>query len=563
MQDKAAAAAAAIDNALEQADALGRNGQLPEMEQACRQLIGAFPESAYAWNRVGRMMARHGNLPVALACMEQAIHIAPQEPAFHADLGTLMRRAGQPDRAVECFSRAVALAPDDPAARLDMGDALLDAGRGSDAAAHFEHLTALHPGNAKAWHGLGRARFALRQMEAAASALAHSLALDPNDVAARVLLARARLTLNDFKGALAAGHEALGVEPDSVDAITVIVEALLLDERHAEAEQYLRAKLQAMPDSAALQYVLSRFLLEQGDYRSGFALYEARLKAPSMQRFIGEMALPMPMWTGEDLKGRRLLVITEQGYGDHIQFYRFVARLTARGAEVVLATSPPLQDLMRRQPECMNVLTQIEDAQSSGCDYYTFIGSLPHRLGITTDAITPSGSYLRASPAKQEAWRHRLSQFPPGRRIGLVWAGRPDHRNDTRRSIPFRELAPLSEVSGVTWIGIQAGGQAVDTGKPGLQVERFGEDLLASFDDSAALIAELDLLISVDTAPAHLAGALGCPVWLLLPKVADWRWSLAEEASPWYPGMRLFRQQTRDDWNGVLRDVASALQRAG
>ena len=159
------------------------------------------------------------------------------------------------------------------------------------------------------------------------------------------------------------------------------------------------------------------------------------------------------------------------------------------------------------------------------------------------------------------AWRERLSRFASNRRIGLVWAGRPEHHDDRHRSVPFAKLAPLAEVEGVTWISVQTGPRGEDAAAHAnvLHVERFAEEL-GSFDDTAALIAELDLLISVDTAPAHLAGALGFPVWTLLPQVADWRWSLGDEATPWYPGMRLFRQQVRGDWDSVVCRVAAALR---
>jgi tetratricopeptide (TPR) repeat protein len=550
---------AVIARALELADAHAANGRIAEMEQVCRQLLAEFPDCADAWNRLGIIMAERGNGLQALACMERAMGIAPLEPSYHANLGEIMRRAGLHQQALTHCMRALELGPNHLAAHLNLGYALLDSGRAADALGHFELVTVQERGNAKAWYGLGSTLAASGQPDAAAEALARVVALAPSDAEAWMALARVHLALDDFAGAMNDAQRAVALRPDLVNAITTLADVLLQDGQITDAEYVLRDALQSAAGSAPMRYRLALCCLERGDYREGFSLFEARFD-PGMANCVERAILPMPMWTGEDLSGGRLLVLTEQGYGDHLQFCRFIGRLAANGIEVVLGASPPMRDLMLTLQGCSRVQTLLDEARSSGCDYWTFVGSLPHRLGVEADAVESAGPYLFANPGKRAAWRERLAQFSPNRRIGLVWAGRPTHHDDRRRSIPFAKLAALAAAKDVTWISVQTGPQAADAVEQAnvLHVERFAEEF-ASFDDTAALIAELDLLISVDTAPAHLAGALGCPVWTLLPKVADWRWSLGDEATPWYPGMRLFRQQSRGDWDGVIQKVVAEL----
>jgi hypothetical protein len=270
----------------------------------------------------------------------------------------------------------------------------------------------------------------------------------------------------------------------------------------------------------------------------------------------------MPQWQGEELLGKRLLVLTEQGYGDHIQFVRFVPLLARRGVDIVVGASPEMQTLTATLEGVSHVISQVEDAWNCGCDYWTFVGTLPLRLGVGAGRVPAAVPYLRTDPARAQAWRERLSPYPGALKVGLVWAGRPTHGNDWRRSIPVACLAPLAGVPGAVFVTLQTGERANDAGTlpAGMAVIACGDEL-KDFADTAALLGELDLLISADTAPAHLAGALARPVWNLLPFQPDWRWRLDTDVSRWYPTMRLFRQQHAGDWDGVVERVAAELTR--
>lgn len=547
--------------ALAQADACGRTGRLTEMEYLCRQIVAEAPGCAPAWNRLGVLLGSRGEALQAVAALEQAIALAPQESSFRANLGELLRRGGLARQAIVHGTRAIELNPDDLGARLNLGLALLDSREPQQALVHFERVLARDARLAGAWLGTGLAQVELQRPELAGVALKRCLELGPGDILARMALARLRLALDDIAGALDDARQVAAQAPGNVPAVAVLADVLMQAARPAEAEAALRAGLAHNPAAPALQYRLALVRLALGDYREGFALYEWRLYVDSSNS-IGRPILPMPAWNGEDLRGKRLLVLTEQGFGDHLQFCRFVPRLAALGVRIELGVSPELRDLMGTLAGVSAVQTMKSEARESGCDYWTFIGSLPMRLGIDAGSLDTSGPYLSADPARRAAWRERLAALPPGRRVGLIWAGRPTHENDARRSLPLAALTALAGVPDVCWVSLQAGPRADEAARADapLRIHPPGAPL-ADFADTAALMAELDLVIAVDTSSAHLAGALGRPVWLLLPWAADWRWWLAQESTPWYASMRLFRQPARGDWDAALRSVARALAR--
>ena len=227
-----------------------------------------------------------------------------------------------------------------------------------------------------------------------------------------------------------------------------------------------------------------------------------------------------------------------------------------------MGASPPMLDLMRTLAGCAALVGTVEEAWASGCDYWVFVGSLPYRLGVDAENIPADTPYLHADPARAAVWQTRLAPYRGVAKVGLFWAGRPSHANDRRRSLRLAQLAPLARATGAVFIGLQQDERAQEAAPPGMTFVACGQEL-KDFADTAALLTQLDLVISVDSAPAHLAGALGRPVWTLLPFRADWRWQIEREDTPWYPGMRLFRQPQPGDWDTVIERVCSELQSAG
>ncbi|MFN0164384.1 MAG: tetratricopeptide repeat protein [Burkholderiales bacterium] len=555
-------AAAAIAGALDQAAALAAAGRIPEALRGLTRLVAEAPHCVEAWNRLAVLLAGRGEDLKALACLERALAIAPREPSLHANLGEIKRRAGLPEDALPHCERAVAIDAGHVAANLNLGYVLMDLGRIDAARPHFERVLAREPGSPFAWTGLGRALLAQGEADAAVAAFERTVAIAPADALAHALLARARLRRDDFAAALVAAQRSHTLAPGMLDADCVLADVHTQRGSALDAERVLRPALARHSGHAALAYRLALSRLSQGDYREGFRLYESRVDLEVDNR-IALPILPMPLWQGEDLRGKRLLVLTEQGFGDHLQFCRFVARLAKTGVNVELGCSPELEELMASLPGCTAVHTMKAQARASSCDAWTFVGSLPHRLGVDATSVAPDGPYLFADPGRRARWRERLAALPPGRRVGLVWGGRPGHENDWRRSVPYAEFAPLAQVPGVTWINLQHGQRAADVHtQPQVLAMGLPDSDCATFADVAALIAEIDLVITIDSAPAHLAGALGKPVWVMIPHVADWRWELARDTSPWYPSMRLYRQSRQGDWSGVIAGILEELRKA-
>ena len=324
-------------------------------------------------------------------------------------------------------------------------------------------------------------------------------------------------------------------------------------------DAYRRALL-VSPGFAVAAYQLSLCLLGQGYFAEGWKLYESRFD-PAIPGAVTPPMMPIPMWEGEDLSGRKLLVLTEQGYGDHIQFCRFVPLLARQGVEIVFGASPEMRELTATLKGVARVVTEVEGAWQSGCDCWTYVASLPYRLGVSAGRVPAKVPYLRADAQRARVWYERLAQSGARLKVGLCWAGRPTHGNDWRRSIPLGLCAPLSTVRDIEFVSLQTGerGRGLAELPEGLQLAPWGAEL-RDFADTAALLSQLDLLVSIDSSPAHLAGALGRPVWTLLPFQPDWRWRLDDERSRWYPTMRLFRQRRPGDWQEVMERVAAALE---
>jgi hypothetical protein len=295
-------------------------------------------------------------------------------------------------------------------------------------------------------------------------------------------------------------------------------------------------------------------LLRQGDFQNGWPEHEWRLKARSQ---FPVRPFAQPQWTGQDVTGKAILLHAEQGFGDTIQFVRYVPLVAARGARVILECQPELCGLLKDVPGAERVIGRGDPLPAF--DLQCPLLSLPRAFNTMLQTIPAQHAYLMVDPERVQQWRAKLSLAHQSVNVGLCWAGSSTHSNDANRSIDPARLAPLA-CDGVTFYSLQKRdrSEAAPDVSATLALRDLGNQLVG-FVDTAGVIANLDLVISVDTAVAHLAGALGQPVWLLLPFAADWRWLLSREDSPWYPGMRLFRQQRAGDWEGVIRRVAEEL----
>ncbi|MDB5366505.1 MAG: hypothetical protein JWM77_2432 [Rhodospirillales bacterium] len=491
-------------------------GDVAAALESGRTAVKLNPELAEAWTNLGNAQLAEGLLQDAIQSYQAAL--ARRDGArAQANLANAMHRAGQFDAALAGAERALAHDPALLEARLIQARALRELGRTAESRESGEAALALAPHSAHAWMALGNACFDLDLFDEAGPAFERALQLDPG---------------------LAEAHANRGF-------------LLTAQGRHGEAIAACERAVALRSDFAEAHWNQGFAHLLAGDYAPGWAKYEWRKRhprfAPAFVRLAG------PAWTGESLAGKRLLVHAEQGLGDCIHFARFAADLAAQGATVILACARPLQSLIARAPGVAEAVDR--DLPLPPYDIWVDQMSLPHLLQVVPEAIAAPLSYLTADPLQVAAWQQML---PDGRRAGLVWSGNPLHSNDRRRSVPVRTLAPLLAVPGWHFVSLQVGARASDVAMlPGiLDVS----DALVDFEATAALVENLDVVVAVDTAVAHLAAALGRPTFLLLPFAPDWRWLPSKpDSTAWYPSMRLFRQPHPGDWTAVVEGVATAL----
>ncbi len=380
------------------------------------------------------------------------------------------------------------------------------------------------------------------------------LQLQPTEAALYAELARAALGLECEDEAMTACERALTLDPTCASAHIVRAYAYEALGSHEKALACARNAIACDPEAEEAHCALASLLLWHGDLANGLPEQEWhwRREAESLAERFG----PRPAWSGRPCPQLRLLVAHEQGAGDLLHLARYFPRLRALVDHLILECTPDMIDLMRSVAGVDEVVAK-PGPLDGRFDAYVRLMSLPLILGTTLDTLPNDVPYLRADPSASAAWRRRLGdeRFT----IGIAWAGNPAHTNDRERSVDLSLFAALGDLPGVRWISLQKGPRAVDPAPPGLELMRCAT-ALHTWADTAALVDTLDLVISVDTSIAHLAGALGKAVWLLLPRWPDWRWMLERDDTPWYPTMRLFRRKRGEGWASVFARVADELR---
>ena len=551
------------------------------------------PDYAEAHNNLGNLHREAGRLDEAAAAFERALALRPELAEAHNNLGGIVEAGGRLDSAAASFRRAVAARPDFVMAWCNLGRIQLALGDTEAAAAGYRRALEVKPDCAEAENGLGTVLAKQGRYEEAAPCYRRALALRPDFAEAHYNLALAFEAQGGFVEAIEAHRQAIRYAPRYAEAFNNLGVVLQAEGRFAEAvAAYERAlvlrpddvvthnnlgtALQSLgrpeaalvryrralaldPDYAGARMNMGTCLLLTGALREGFAAFRARWDVPDSP--IRMPDLPHPLWQGESLAGRRILVHCEQGLGDSLQFIRYAPLLAAEPARVTVLTPPALVRLFRGIPG-IEIAAAIPDADAYDC--HVPLLCLPRLLGTELATIPAGIPYLAPDPLQVRSWAVQLAAASPRPRIGLVWAGAPrtaDPRAfavDRRRSLALAQLAPLAEVANLRFVSLQKGPPAGQTPPPGLDLLDVTDEL-EDFADTAALIATLDLVIGVDTSVPHLAGALGKPVWLLSRYDGCWRWLRERTDSPWYPTMRLFRQPAPGDWDSVIREVRRAL----
>jgi len=578
--------------------ALERTGRVEEARIAFSRAIALNPRNAEAHHNLGILESAAGRHHEALASIERALALQPNQPALHGNRGMELLALGRADEALASFELALALASEDPRAHHNRGLALVSLKRVADALESFERALALDPAAAAThlWHGktcleLGRPGEALASIERARELAPLEFIADLERGVALAQLERNEEALASFDAALSAdprSHEAANnrgavllrlfrpaeAHADFANAIALSPEfieprinagiALRGLGRFSEALESLDHALALRPEDPTATWCKALIKLGRGELREGWPLYEARLQVEPGRRLV--RSFTEPRWTGhEPLAGRTLLVHAEQGLGDTLQFCRYLPGLEELGARVVFEVQPVLMRLLSSLAMRGTLIARGDPLPQF--DLEIPLGSLPLALGTELDTIPAGVPYLHVDPAAAERWAKRLAELP-GLRVGINWQGNPEAEKLAAleaRSFPLAAVAPLARVPGVSLVSLQKGAGAGERS----QVE-FGGNIAQLTDpmymgpeeiaeETAAILKGLDLVITADTALAHLAGALGVRVWVALQAVPDWRWLIGRDDSPWYPTMQLFRQRTPGDWPEVFERLAAAL----
>ena len=461
-------------------------------------------------------------------------------------LGQCALVSGRAAEAAALLARGLALRPGHRDSRLSLARAFLAAGRPQEALAALEPLageTRLAP-----VHSLrGTALNMLKRPAEAVSAFTTALAAEPADSESQLNLGNAYAELDELEAAETHIRQAIELAPGMVAAHASLAHLLTSQGQLSNALAVNQRAIDLDPEFAATQWNQAVTLLLAGNFTEGWPHFEWRKR-----RFAGSFAsLPGAEWDGTSLAGKTILVRAEQGAGDAIQFMRYLPLVAKRACHVVMECPASLAPLVGGMP---GVIATVPQGARPAYDFWIDQLSLPWRFGTTIETIPYPAGYLKPDPGRAIAWDRHL---PEGLRVGLAWAGSPLHPNDKRRSMTAAALAPIIAAGGRSIVTLQAGPRAGDVAKLFGLTDRSGR--LTDWSETAAAISGLDLVITVDTAIAHLAGALGIPAWVMLPFAPDWRWMLGREDSPWYAGMRLFRQERPGDWAGVTERVATAL----
>jgi tetratricopeptide (TPR) repeat protein len=573
--------------ALEQLQA----GRFPEAQSSCRQALTLDPKDAEAMHILARVHLADGQFDHAVEWASLAIRTIPK-PDYLATLGNALLKLGRLDEALSVFDKAVQLKPDDAGLWCELGKGLVEAARPVDALLCFQHALALNPASGDAAFRSGCLLRELGRFEEALAPLDRSAELQSDHAPTFAMRGLALAKLKRFEQAIADYERAIALDPDNVDACANLGNALralgqpesalswydrslaiapnianaanramTLTElgRFDEAMVAFRQAMAIDPNHPTLVWNFALLQLWLGDYQAGWRGREARWHNPEIAAAYPK--LNTPMWLGKEaVAGKTVVVCQDEGMGDAIQFARYVPMLAARGANIILVVEEPLCPLLKGLRGVSHCLPKKQGMAVPPFDFHVAIDSLPLVFDTQLDTIPCGKAYLPPPDADRvQAWEDRLGRRDR-LRVGLVWSGNPKQSNNHNRSVPLCVLSKILDVD-ATFVSLQKQPLPQDA-ETLRELDKIVDHTahLTDFAETAALVSCLDLVVTVDTGVAHLAAALGCPTWIFLAYVADWRWLVGRDDSPWYPTARLFRQTAPRDYASVVDRARTELK---
>lgn len=543
---------------LRNAVALHQQGRFSEARTAYEAILQVNPQYVDALQWLATWHAQQGGFLEALELYNRALKQQPDHAEAHANRGNVLRCLGRLEEALTSYERALAINPANAAAYNNRGIALADLGRREEAVASYDQAIALKPDYLNAWRNRGVALRAQGLRETALASYDKALKLTPRDALTWLYRGHVLRDLQRLEECVTSYDRFIELQPQSAEGhynrSIALLDLLRVTEALASASEAIRL----MPDFADARWHKAQMLILAGDYPQGWALFEWRWKTHAYGRIRRQF--DRPMWLGEsELRGRTLLIHRDGGFGDTLHFCRYAPLLAVRGARVILEVQPGLMRLLTTSFPGVKVIGYRQGAIPP-FDLHCPMMSLPVACVTDAESVPNKLPYLVVPHEPLHRWQTLLGE-KNGLRIGLVWSGSLDHSNDFNRSIPLSLMAELLQ-HGAEFHCLQKEIRPPDmtTLKEQCLPIKIWTEQLVDYADTAALASQMDLVISVDTSIAHLAGGLGLPVWLLLPYVPDMRWQLDREDTPWYPGtMRLFRQGPDRHWSGVMARVAAEM----
>jgi tetratricopeptide (TPR) repeat protein len=531
-------------------NALTAQGKLDEAVRVCERALAINPTSAEACNNLATALRAQGDVTNAILRYREAIALREDYVAAHFNLGVLLQLEGQLAEAAIQYQRTLALKPDYAQGYYNLGVLRQIEGRLDEALRCFETALTLNSDYFEAHNNLGAILELQGKTSEAVDHYKRALALSPGYAEAYYNLGHALQSEGMLDDAIANYQQALKLKRDYIEAYNNLGSIFELQGKLAEAVAHYKQALAFNPDHAGAKFNLALLQLLLGDIAGGFNNYEWRWHS-----FCTPRGFTQPQWRGEPLHGARILLHAEQGLGDTLQFLRFLPMVQAAGGSVILEVQAPLRRIAAQLDGVSTLVTCGEPLPPF--EWQCPLMSLPSALGITSTTIPAPGRYLSVP----EVALRKADTLPwptQGLKVGIAWAGNASHTKDRYRSIPLALLEPLLRVEGIHFYSLQMGSGTAQLAACAAPITDL-RDAIEDMADTAALMTHLDLVIAVDTSVVHLAGALGKPVWVMLPSAPDWRWLLNREDSPWYPTMRLFRQPRLNDWKAVVHRVCEQL----
>jgi Flp pilus assembly protein TadD len=545
--------------------AFAEQGRAEEAQACFRQALQLQPGPdenrsgtlADAHNHLGLLLLQQGQLDPAGECFEQAVRGNPADADAHNNLGAVLREKGRLDEAAACFYRALGLQPDHAGAHNNLARVCEDRGRLEEAAARYRLALCLQPGSASFHNNLGNVLTVLARPDEALACYRQAVQLQPSEPVFHSNLANALTLAGRPEEAETCCRQALRLRPTLTDARHNLAITLAAQGKLEEALTHNEEALRLEPEHPGARNCRGLWWLQQGDFARGWPEYEWRWKV----RGVTQRSFREPAWDGSPLGGRTILLYAEQALGDTIQFIRYAPLVKERGGVVVVECQPPLARLLASCPGIDRLVAR--GSPLPPFDVQAALLSLPGLFGTTLETVPADVPYLFADPTLVASWRRELGET--AFKVGIAWQGSPTFAGDRLRSASLRHFAPLAGVEGVQLFSLQKGPAREQIRAVAWQfaVTDLGatlDEATSAFLDTAAVMKSLDLVVTTDTSIAHLAGALGVPVWVALSVGPDWRWLLGREDSPWYPSMRLFRQSRPHDWDEVFERMAAELR---